>query len=134
MVSSVNSATAKAGDSFTFRTLRDARDGAIEVPAGSTGRGIVAAVSAAAGTHRGTITLRPEYIDLGDGRRIAVRSAATGGAAFAARRHVFGLPLPGIVIGVVNPGGNVTIGPGTDFNVVPIESNADQLNRRLKER
>jgi hypothetical protein len=122
MVSSVNSANAKVGDAFSFRTTQSVHDGDVTIPAGTTGRGIVTAVSPAAGTHRGSLTLAPEYLQLSDGTRVYVAPATTGETSYTARRHVFPfpVPVPGLVVvgGVENPGGNVTIGPGTNFDVV----------------
>ena len=121
MVSSVSSATAKLGDTFTFKTTETVQDGALAIPAGTQGRGIVTAVSPAAGTHRGTLELLPQYLQLSNGARIAVVPASSKDASYAAPRHVFPFPLPfpGVFIigGIVNPGGNVTIGPGTDFTI-----------------
>ncbi len=120
MVSSVSSKTAKVGDTFTFRTTKNVRAGALFVPANTPGEGVVSAVSHAAGTRRGTLTLTPQRITLASGQILTV--AAAGGGAYAARRHVFALPipLPGVLLigGVENPGRDVTIGPGTDFTVV----------------
>jgi len=121
MVSTVDSASAKIGDRFTFRTTHEVHDGAIDIPAGTPGEGVVSDVSPAAGSHRGTLSLAPKYLILDGGRHLAV--AALTPTAYAARRHVFPfpLPLPGgfLVGGVQNPGGNVRIGPGTTFEVAP---------------
>lgn len=122
MVSSVTSSNAKVGDGFEFRTTQVAQSDGTTIPTGSIGHGIVTAVSAAAGTHRGTLTLEPQYIELGSGAHLAVAPATKGATSFAARRHVFPFPIPfpGVIVigGVDNPGANVTIGPGTIFNVV----------------
>lgn len=119
MVSTVTSATAKVGESFTFQTTQGARIGDLSIPAATRGQGIVVAVSPAAGTHRGTLSLAPQFLMLADGRHIPVTAASP--MAYAAPRHFFPfpLPLPGIVLvgGVQNPGGNVTIGPGTRFEI-----------------
>jgi hypothetical protein len=124
MVSSVNSGNAKVGDTFTFRTTQDVHDGDTTIPSGSLGHGIVTAVSPAAGAHRGTLSLQPQYIDLASGTRVNVAPAAVGSTDYAARRHLFPFPIPvaGIVVvgGVMNPGGNITIGPGTTFDVVTV--------------
>lgn len=121
MVSTVSSSNAKIGDTFDFKTTAEERTGGIFIPAGTPGEGIVSAVSHASGTHRGSLTLSPQYLRLPDGRRIAVTSASP--ASFAARRHVFPfpVPLPGVLVvgGVENPGGDVTIGPGTMLQLVP---------------
>jgi len=126
MVSSVNSSTAKVGDAFAFRTTQTVRAGQVNIPSGTPGHGIVTAVSPAAGTHRGSLTLQPQYIELAGGKRIAVAPATPGSTSFVAHRHLFPfpVPVPGLIVvgGVVNPGGNVTIGPGTEFNVVTADS------------
>jgi hypothetical protein len=120
MVSSVNSGTAKVGESFTFRTTQTVRAGDVTIPVGTNGRGVVSAVSPAAGTHRGEVTLEPQELDLTTGERVNVQPA--GSTNYVARRHVFPfpIPVPGVVVvgGAVNPGGNVTIGPGTNFEVI----------------
>lgn len=115
MVSSVNSASAKVGDAFDFRTTQDVRAGSTLIPSGTLGHGIVSAVSHAAGNHRGTLTLAPQYLILASGERVTVASTTE---SYAARRHVFPFLVPGVIVGVENPGGNVTIGPGTNFKVV----------------
>ena len=126
MVSSVSSQSAKVGDAFTFKTTQTVRDGAITIAAGTLGHGIVSAVSAGAGTHRGSLTLQPQYIQFPDGKRIGVAPATGNATTYNAPRHVFPfpIPVPGLLVvgGVVNSGGNVTIGPGTDFNVVTMDS------------
>ncbi|HEV3154303.1 MAG TPA: hypothetical protein VGZ02_10905 [Candidatus Baltobacteraceae bacterium] len=120
MVSTVDSATAKTGDMFTFKTTQNAQIGDQQIPAGTTGQGVVAAVSAASGAHRGTLSLTPQFLVLADGRHIHVAAATP--TSYAARRHIFPfpIPVPGVVMvgGIENPGGNVRIGPGTTFAVV----------------
>lgn len=122
MVSSVNSATAHVGDSFTFRTTESARVSNTFVPAGTLGYGVVTAVSHAVGTHRGTLTLNPQYLQLTSGARVDVVPASSGETSYAARRHFFPgiVPVGPIIVvgGVQNPGRDVTIGPGTNFDVV----------------
>jgi len=122
MVSSVNSASAKAGDPFTFRTTQPAHVGAVTISSGTIGHGVVKSVSPAAGTRRGSLSLQPRYLELPGGKCIAVTSDDGGSTTYSARRHVFPfpVPVPGLIVvgGVVNPGGNVAIGPGTKFNVV----------------
>lgn len=118
MVTSVNSGTAKVGDAFTFRTTQSVRAGAVTIPAGTLGHGVVTAVSPAAGSRRGTITLAPQTLDVPGMKPVKV--AAASSTSFAARRHVFPFPIPVFIVvgGVVNPGGDVTIGPGTNFDIV----------------
>lgn len=122
MVSSVNSATAHIGDSFTFRTTESVRLSDTLVPAGTLGYGVVTAVSHAVGTHRGTLTLSPEYLQLTSETRVDVAPASSGETSYAARRHLFPVPFPVgpfiVVGGVQNPGRDVTIGPGTSFDVM----------------
>jgi len=129
MVSSVSSANAKIGDPFVFRTRQDVRAGAVDIPAGTVGHGIVSAVSAAAGTHRGSLSLTPQYLVLASGDRVPVTSADS---KYAARRHLFPIPMPfpGVFVvgGLVNPGGNVTIGPGTNFDVVTSDAHSTNLH------
>jgi hypothetical protein len=120
MVSSVNSGTAKVGQPFVFRTTQMVRAGDVTIPAGTTGHGVVSAVSPAAGTHRGELTLEPQELDLTNSEHVPVQPL--GSSSYVARRHVFPfpVPVPGVVVvgGAVNPGGNVTIGPGTSFEVI----------------
>lgn len=122
MVSSVSSATAHVGDSFTFRTTESERAEDTLVPAGTLGYGVVTAVSHAVGTHRGTLTLNPEYLQLSSGARVRVAAANPAETSYAARRHLFpvAFPLGPFIVfgGVQNPGRDVTIGPGTSFDVV----------------
>ena len=122
MVSSVSSATAQIGDRFTFRTTENVQVENTLVPAGTLGYGIVTAVSHAVGTHRGTLTLNPEYLQLASQVQLSVVPASASDTSYAARRHLFPalFPIgPFIVVGgVQNPGRDVTIGPGTNFDVV----------------
>ncbi len=122
MVSSVNSANAKAGDAFTFRTTRVTHVGTVTIAEGVIGRGVVKSVSPAADTRRGSLSLQPQYLELPGGKCIAVSPDNGRSTTYSARKHVFPfpVPVPGLIVvgGVVNPGGNVTIGPGTNFNVV----------------
>lgn len=120
MVTTVNSGTAKVGDPFTFRTTQSVEAGRVSIPAGTLGHGVVTAVSPAAGSHRGTLTLAPQYLQLPGRKRVTVVPGTS--TSYAARRHLFPIPIPfpGFIIvgGEVNPGGDVTIGPGTNFDVV----------------
>ncbi len=119
MAGSVSSATAKVGDSFTFTTVQPVQVNGLHIPAGTLGHGVVTAVSAAAGTHRGTLSLQPQYLILAGGTHEPVQ--AVDSTAYAARRHLFPfpVPLPGVILigGVQNPGSDVTIGPGTHFRI-----------------
>ena len=129
MVSSVSSRTAKVGDAFVFRTTQSVRAGSVTIPAGSIGHGVVSAVTRAAGTKRGSLALLPQTLDVAPGAsapgapgRIFVAAPDTGGLQHRARRHFFPFPIPvpgAFVVGaLVNPGGDVTVGPGTAFTVV----------------
>lgn len=122
MVSTVTSASAQVGDAFTFRTTQSVRVGDRLVFAGTLGHGVVTAASHAVGTHRGTLTLDPQYLELGSGIRLRVTSATAGETSYQARRHIFPalVPVGGIIVigGIQNPGRDVTIGPGTNFDVV----------------
>ncbi|HEY9179787.1 MAG TPA: hypothetical protein VIO32_03645 [Candidatus Baltobacteraceae bacterium] len=133
MVSTVDSTTAKAGDPFTFRTTQTETSGTLTIPSGTLGHGVVAAVWAASGTHRGTLLLQPQYLQLSDGRQIRVSAQNSRGQPFAARRHVFPFPVPlgGVFVvgGVENPGSNVKIGPGTTFEVLLGDAETFRLPR-----
>ncbi len=121
MVTTVSSSAAKVGDPFAFRTTRAAQIGSVTVPLGSIGYGIITAVSAAAGAHRGSLTLEPEYIVVEPDRHVPVGPETPAAMSYAARRHVFPfpIPVPGVVlVGGVENSGNVTIGPGTSFQVI----------------
>lgn len=123
MTSTVSSTASKIGDTFTFRTTQDVRVEDSTLRAGSIGHGVVTAVERAKKTQRGTITLEPQYIELPGGKRLAVESADPNSTTFAGRAHYFPMPVPFmgafIISGVRNPGHDVTIGPGTEFDVVP---------------
>lgn len=115
----LSSRDAKAGDHFTFSITEDTHAGALLIPKGTRGQGVVRSVSAAAGTHRGSLVLAPEFV-LFDGTRVPVRESGNA-LAQTARRHTFPLlvPVAGfIAVGAFqNPGGNVTLGKGTLFRV-----------------
>lgn len=123
MLTTVASGSAKVGDSFEFRTTRAVQIGSLTVPLGSIGHGIVTAVSAAAGAHRGSLTLEPQYIVVDSNQRIPVGPTTSETMNYTARRHIFPfpVPVPGVVlIGGIENSGNVTIGPGTSFQVITI--------------
>src|SRR5689334_4831217 len=60
MTSDVSSRTASVGDKFTFVTSSAVTADTTTIPKGTPGYGVVAAVSHAAGTHKGSLELRPQ--------------------------------------------------------------------------
>ncbi len=93
MASTVDSATAKVGDTFTFRTTQTVQDGGITIPSGTLGHGTVTAVSPAAGTHRGSLEIVPQYLELSNGRRIAVAPATPKDASLSRASARLSVPL-----------------------------------------
>jgi hypothetical protein len=126
MTSDVSSRTANVGDRFTFVTTAAVTAGSITIPKGTGGYGVVAAVSHAAGTHRGSLELRPQFLTLRDGTKIGVAADAKSPMSQRARSHFFGLPFfipAGIMVGgVITGGGDVNVKRGTAFTVEISES------------
>jgi len=122
MTSDVSSRTAAVGDRFTFATTASVTTGARRIPSGTPGFGVVAAVSHAAGTHKGSLELRPQFLTLTDGTKIAVTAAPKSPMSQRARSHFFGLPFfvpAGLMVGgVITSGGDVNVKHGTAFTVI----------------
>ncbi len=127
----IDSATAKVGDVFRFRTLDTVwlPEGP-RVPAGRPGYGLVAGVvSAGAHGKTGALVLEARYLKLADGTRLDV-SLGTGateshGANAGVPSVVSAVPIPGIGIaaGAFNyftPGKNIQIPVASRFEVIPV--------------
>lgn len=127
----IDSASAKVGDIFRFRTLDTVSlpDGP-QVPAGRPGYGLVAGVvSAGAHGKTGALVLEARYLKLSDGTRLDV-SLGTGateshGANAGVPSLLSAVPIPGIGIaaGAFNyftPGKNIRIPVASRFEVIPV--------------
>jgi hypothetical protein len=130
LVDTLNSAIAKPGESFRFRTTELAVINADTVPLGTLGYGVVRSVNPAArGNKYGSLALEPRYLLLRD-RQIAVSMNPTFPVELAsntplvekAASHV-PLPIPGMAMTAINEfrrGKDVTLGPTFTFSIVPI--------------
>jgi hypothetical protein len=119
--SDISSRTANVGDRFTFATTADRTIDNVTIPKGTPGYGIVAAVSHAAGTRRGDIELRPQFLTPLNSAKIAVYASPQTPLKQHAPHHFFGLPFitpAGLVVGGVVTTGDVTIKRGTGFTVM----------------
>jgi hypothetical protein len=131
LVDTLNSATAKPGESFRFRTTELAMINADTVPLGTLGYGVVRSVNQAArGNKYGSIALEPRYLLLRSGRQIDVSMNPTFPVELSsntplvekAASHV-PLPIPGMAMTAINEfrrGKDVTLGPTFTFSIVPI--------------
>ena len=132
LLDAIDSAHAKPGDFFRFRTIDPVRNEGnprVLIPAHTTGYGVVAlAVQAGAHGKEGALLLQPLYLKMPDGSQLGVvldygmRSLGGEGKSTTIPGYlgvipVFGL---GIAIGAVNyfiHGKNVTIQKGTKFTI-----------------
>lgn len=143
MVDNVYSGTARAGMPFRFKVTTDAtRDDGTKIPAGSMGYGVIRGASAA-GRHKhdGSLTLEPRYVMVPKGnndamQRIEVTMSPTLPVTWTptepllnkAASHI-PLPVPGLIMTGVNTvrwGKNITLGPGFEFTVLPVENLASK--------
>ena len=138
MVDKVYSGTARAGEPFRFRITADTvLDGGVKVPAGTMGYGVIRAASAAGRhNHDGMIALEPRYLDVANAKGGTSRVPVTMNPMLPvtwgpsepllnkAASHV-PLPVPGLIMTGVNTvrwGRNITLGPGFQFTVLPVDN------------
>jgi hypothetical protein len=125
LVGAVSAADVKPGDTFRFRTTAAVHAGAITIPAGTPGSGVVAAATPG---HRGaqpsTLRLDPRVLQLPDGEYLAIAVAPESAGVLDQTQRARGLPIPMFVGGLFVIGGlghqapTVTLGDGTPFTVV----------------
>jgi hypothetical protein len=129
----LDSATAKVGDIFAFRTIDTVTlPTGLRVAAGTKGFGLVGgAVPAGAHGKSGVLLLESRYIRLPHWRRLDV-SIGSGtmesrGVNAGIPSLVTAVPIPGIGLAAgafnyLSPGKNIDIPVGTRFEVVPVGS------------
>jgi hypothetical protein len=130
----VNSARAKAGDFFQFKSVgATIYEGKIVIPSGTPGYGVVTLAIAAGRGHGGALGLEPLYFKLADGTEIHIvrdrrpNALAATGASGQLPGYVGAIPVPGwsIVVGAFNTfhkGKDVTIAPGALASVFASDS------------
>jgi hypothetical protein len=121
----IDSGTARVGDTFSFKTTKDAQLGDIDVPVGTLGSGRLAVVTAATGKAHGSLALQADSIELADGRSISVNidsSQPLKGRLSKKRTIPFIVPLPGVIVpgAVRTTSGDLILDPGTAFQVVTV--------------
>jgi len=135
MVSKVDSADARSGGTFQFKTTDDAQlaDGT-PVAAGTPGYGLIRYAQAAGRGHDGVLALEPRYLVVakakGGYKRVEVTMNPLIPAQWTARDLVgtaisaAPIPVPGVSIAInaVRYGRNITLGPGFTFSVIPIDN------------
>ncbi len=129
MVDTVESATAKPGQVYRFKTSVTSSAGTTALPAGTIGYGIVRNVDRAGRRdHDGSLALEPRYLMLGK-REIPVTMDPHLPASWSPRDSLIEKgatrvnPVSGIVMSGVNLvrfGKNITLGPGFAFTVLAI--------------
>ncbi|GAC1537929.1 MAG: hypothetical protein NVS2B17_11250 [Candidatus Velthaea sp.] len=131
MFDRLDSATARPGQVFRFKTTRTAAPNGILIPPGTIGVGVVRAVTRAGRRNRyGSLAIEPRYLVLPHARQQQVSMDPTLPAAWSSNEpnlekaagHV-PIPLPGLAMSAVNIvrfGRDVTLGPGFVFDVVPV--------------
>lgn len=130
LIDPVNSANARAGDSFRFRIVdaSTAPDGT-PIPAGNIGYGVVAFASHAnRGGVGGYIALEPRFIRLADGTKIDVfadrltsTNSAKTGSSNNAPFYLGAVPFAGMLLGpygYIHHGSDTTLPVGTRLNVL----------------
>ncbi|HZO95236.1 MAG TPA: hypothetical protein VFB22_15930 [Candidatus Baltobacteraceae bacterium] len=125
LVGSVSAATVQAGDTFRFRTTAPVRAGALIIPTGTEGSGIVAAATPGHhGLKPSTLRLEPRVLRLADGEYVAIAGAPSSAPTLDQTRRAHGVPIPFFVGGLFMVGGlghqapTVTLAAGTPFTVV----------------
>lgn len=119
----ITTLTARVGDTFTFKTVKDETLGTTLVPAGTPGHGRVAIATQAHGRVGPSMSLQADSIDLPDGRSISVNidnGRPIRGHLSDKHTHFAVLPiLIGIVpVGSTSHSGNLVLDPGTGFDVI----------------
>lgn len=135
MIDRVESANARVGGMFRFKTTEEATlaDGTF-VAVGTAGFGLIRSASAAGRhSHDGMLALEPRYLVVlephGAVKRIDVTMTPTLPVTYSPSELLINkaasrvpLPVPGLVMTGVNTirwGRNITLGPGFTFSVVP---------------
>lgn len=131
---SIDSAHAKPGDFFRFRTLSATTDGGkqVVIPAHTLGYGVVSvAVPAGKQGRSGSLLLEPLYLKMPDGDELGVvldhgsrdlqKQGKTGDMIPG---YLGAIPVPGlgVVIGAINyfsHGKDITLPKGTPFSIFP---------------
>lgn len=133
LLDTLDSATAKPGQFFRFKTIHAVTDGGsyVVIPAKTIGYGIVSLATPAGKQGRpGTLLLDPLYLKLPDGSKMGVVLNYGGGGAGGKGKdgeipgYLGAIPIPGFgfLVGAVNyfrNGTNVTIQKGTIFSIFP---------------
>lgn len=125
LIGAISAANTHVGDQFRFRTTAAVTVGAVTVPAGTPGTGIVAAAqSGGRGVKTSTLDLEPRSLQLADGTLIPVAVAPQSKATLDQTRRASGIPVPFFVGGLFLVGGvghqarTVTLADGTPFTVL----------------
>jgi hypothetical protein len=130
LITRIGSATATAGDSFTFKLAErvPAERNLPDIPAGTRGYGIVAYADHAHGAGQaGRLIVEPRYLALADGSHVQVMAdpQLAEDVVEGSSRDLNGALsfVPGIGIAVtgynaLHRGKEVTLAPGTQFRVV----------------
>ena len=136
MVDKVESATARVGGQFRFKTTAaiTLEDGTV-VPDGTPGYGVIRSASAAGRhNHDGNLSLEPRYLVVsrpkGAAKQVEVTMTPTLPVTWSPTEPLLNkavshvpLPIPGLIMTGVNQvrwGRNVTLGPGFTFSVIPV--------------
>lgn len=131
LVDTIDSASAKPGDVFRFRTIDTiVAPGGVTIPRNAVGYGIVtAAVAAGAHGRSGSVLIEARYIAAHGQYQVAIDSVASAasqsGASGNVASGVGALPVPfvGSAVGTYNylhAGKNAALHPGFRFVVVPV--------------
>lgn len=121
----VSSETAHVGDTFSYNTTQDVKLGALDVPAGTPGKGRLAVVVPAQGDNNGQLSLQADEIDLPGGPVVWVNIDTTmppHGHYSRSRTsaHVF----PFLVTITKKSQGDLVLDVGTKFRVITIPPRA----------
>ena len=124
LIGAISAASVHPGDTFRFKTTQAVTVGAVTVPAGTPGTGVVAAAQPGGrGVKTSTLDLEPRTLALADGTTIAVAAAPQSKATLDQTRHASGVPVPFFLGGLFLIGGvghqarTVTLADGTPFTV-----------------
>lgn len=130
LITRIASATATAGDSFTFKLAEHVRAerNLPDIPAGTRGYGVVAYADHAHGAGQaGRLIVEPRYLALADGTHVQVMAdpQLAESVVEGSSRDLNGALsfVPGIGIAVtgynaLHRGKEVTLAPGTQFRIV----------------
>ncbi|SRR5579884_334255 len=125
LVGAVSAADVKPGDTFRFRTTAAVRAGALTIPSGTPGSGVVVAASPGhQGVRPSTLRLEPRVLQLADGEYVAIAASPSSAAVLDQTRRARGFPVPLFIGGAFVLGGlghqasTVALADGTPFTVV----------------